>query len=218
MTAIRRSSLRWALIPVLIALVALATLVLLRGESPAEQRAKLPFDFRETAGTSTDNLVDSLQQHIRKNLKDFNAHIKLANAYLQKVRETGDPTLYTKTEDLLDRAQKLQPQSPELFASRGTLALARHDFAAALGYGTQALSSDPQSARYHGIVGDAQIELGMYDDAIDSYQEMVDSRPDFAAYSRVAYARELYGDPEGAIEAMKFALQAGSGTPENVAW
>jgi tetratricopeptide (TPR) repeat protein len=112
----------------------------------------------------------------------------------------------------------LQPQSPELFASRGTLALARHDFAAALGYGTQALSSDPQSARYHGIVGDAQIELGMYDDAIDSYQEMVDSRPDFAAYSRVAYARELYGDPEGAIEAMEFALQAGSGTPENVAW
>jgi tetratricopeptide (TPR) repeat protein len=185
MTAIRRSWLRWALILVLIALVALATLVLLRGESPAEQRAKLPFDFRETAGTSTDNLVDSLQQQIRKNPKDFNAHIKLANAYLQKVRETGDPTLYTKTEDLLDRAQKLQPQSPELFASRGTLALARHDFAAALGYGTQALSSDPQSARYHGIVGDAQIELGMYDDA---------------------------------IEAMKFALQAGSGTPENVAW
>src|SRR5918911_3445743 len=98
------------------------------------------------------------------------------------------------------------------------LALARHDFAAALGYGTRALASDPQSARYHGIVGDAQIELGMYDDAIDSYQKMVNSRPDFSSFSRVAYARELYGDPEGAIEAMQFALQAGSGTPENVAW
>jgi tetratricopeptide (TPR) repeat protein len=47
---------------------------------------------------------------------------------------------------------------------------------------------------------------------------MVNSRPDFASFSRVAYARELYGDPEGAIEAMEFALQAGSGTPENVAW
>jgi tetratricopeptide (TPR) repeat protein len=105
-----------------------------------------------------------------------------------------------------------------LFASRGTLALARHDFAAALGYGTRALASDPQSARYHGIVGDAQIELGMYDEAIRSYQEMVNARPDFASFSRVAYARELYGDPEGAIEAMEFALQAGSGTPENVAW
>src|SRR5919199_3177133 len=218
MTAIRRGRLRWALIPVLVALAALATLALMRGESPANQDARLPFDFRETAGTSTDGLVNSLQQQIRENPKDFDAHIELAGAYLQKVRETGDPTLYTKTEDLLDEAQELQPRSPELFASRGTLALARHDFAAALGYGTRALASDPQSARYHGIVGDAQIELGMYDEAIDSYQEMVNSRPDFASFSRVAYARELYGDPEGAIEAMGFALQAGSGTPENVAW
>jgi tetratricopeptide (TPR) repeat protein len=58
----------------------------------------------------------------------------------------------------------------------------------------------------------------MYEEAIASYQEMVDRRPDFASFSRVAHARELYGDPEGAIEAMEFALQAGSGTPENVAW
>jgi tetratricopeptide (TPR) repeat protein len=218
MTAIRRSPLKYALIPVLVALAVLATLAFLRGKSPADQRVELPFDFRQTAGTSTDSLVGSLQRQIRENPKDFDAHIKLAGAYLQRVRETGDPTLYTKTEDLLDEAEKLQPQSPELFAARGTLALARHDFAAALGYGTRALASDSKSARYHGIVGDAQIELGMYDEAIGSYQEMVNSRPDFASFSRVAYARELYGDPEGAIEAMEFALQAGSGTPENVAW
>ena len=105
--------------------------------------------------------------------------------------ETGDPSLYTKAEDLLDEAKKLQPQSPELFAARGFLALARHDFAAALGYGTRALALDPQNARYHGIVGDTQIELGMYDEAIESYQEMVNSRPDFASFSRVAYARVL---------------------------
>ena len=218
MTAIWRSRFRYAVIPVFIVLAALAALALSREESPADQGARLPFDFRETAGTSTDKLVGSLQQKIQDNPKDFDAHIELASAYLQKVRETGDPTLYTKTEDLLDGAQKLQPQSPELFAARGSLALARHDFAAALGYGTRALALDPQNARYHGIVGDAQIELGMYDEAIESYQEMVNSRPDFASFSRVAYARELYGDPEGAIEAMEFALQAGSGTPENVAW
>jgi tetratricopeptide (TPR) repeat protein len=218
MTVIRRSRLLWALIPVLAALAVLATLALLRGERPADQRVELPFDFRQTAGTSTDTLIGSLQEKIRDNPKDFDSHINLANAYLQKVRETGDPSLYTKTEDLLDQAQKLDGHSPELFATRGTLALARHDFQAALEYGKRALALDPESARYHGIVGDAQIELGMYDEAIQSYQEMVDRRPDFASFSRVAYARELYGDPEGAIEAMEFALQAGSGTPENVAW
>jgi tetratricopeptide (TPR) repeat protein len=218
MTVIRSSRLLWALIPVLAALAALATLAFMRGERPADQHVELPFDFRQTAGTSTDSLVGDLQQRIRDNPKDFDSHINLANAYLQKVRETGDPSLYTKTEDLLDEAQKLDDHSPELFAARGTLALARHDFQAALEYGTRALALDPESARYHGIVGDAQIELGMYDEAIQSYQEMVDRRPDFASFSRVAYARELYGDPEGAIEAMEVALQAGSGTPENVAW
>src|SRR5919112_1053113 len=201
MTVIRRSRLLWALIPVLAALAVLATLALLRGERPADQRVELPFDFRQTAGTSTDTLIGSLQEKIRDNPKDFDSHINLANAYLQKVRETGDPSLYTKTEDLLDQAQKLDGHSPELFATRGTLALARHDFQAALEYGTRAQALDPESARYHGIVGDAQIELGMYDEAIQSYQEMVDRRPDFASFSRVAYARELYGNPEEAQKA-----------------
>jgi tetratricopeptide (TPR) repeat protein len=218
MTVIRRSRLLWALIPVLAALAVLATLALLRGERPADQRVELPFDFRQTAGTSMDTLIGSLQQMIREDPKDFDSHIKLADAYLQKVRETADPSLYTKTEVLLDKASKLEDQSAQLFAARGSLALARHDFEAALGHGTRALALDPGNARYYGIVGDAQIELGMYEEAIHSYQEMVDRRPDFSSFSRVAHARELYGDPEGAIEAMEFALQAGSGTPENVAW
>lgn len=218
MVVLSRSRIRWTLIPTLAVLVVLAVLILMRGEKTQDQQVELPFDFRQTAGTPTDNLIGSLQQRIQENPKDFDSHVNLANAYLQKVRETGDPSLYTKAEDLLDEAQKLNGRSAELFASRGTLDLARHDFQAALGYGTQALALDPQSARYHGVVGDAQIELGMYEEAIQSYQEMVDSRPDFASFSRVAYARELYGDPEGAIEAMEFALQAGSGTPENVAW
>ena len=218
MTVIRSSRLRWTMIPLFAALAVLAILVLLSNESPVDQRVQLPFEFRQSTGTSTDSLVGDLQQQIRENPKDFEAHINLANAYLQKVRETGDPSLYTKADDLLAEARKLNGRSPELFATQGTLDLARHDFRAALEHGTRALAYDPESARYQGIIGDAQIELGMYDEAIDSYQEMVDSRPDFAAFSRVAYARELYGDPEGAIEAMQFALQAGSGTPENVAW
>jgi tetratricopeptide (TPR) repeat protein len=218
MTVIRRSRLLWVLIPMLAAIAVLAALALIGGERPADRRVELPFDFRQTAGTSTGTLIGSLQDRIRETPKDFDSHISLANAYLQKVRETGDPTLYTKTEDLLHEARKLEGQSPELFATRGTLALARHDFTAALQNGTRALALDPENARYYGIVGDAQIEQGMYDEAINSYQEMVDRRPDFASFSRVAYARELYGDPEGAIEAMEFALQAGSGTPENVAW
>jgi tetratricopeptide (TPR) repeat protein len=137
---------------------------------------------------------------------------------LQKVRETGDPSMYAKAEDLLERAEKIEPHNPELFATRGILALARHDFARALEFGERALALNPESARYYGIIGDAQIELGRYEEAIASYQKMIDLRPDFSSYSRVAHARELYGDPEGAIQAMQDAVEAGAPVPENKAW
>src|SRR5215211_4843977 len=153
MTAIRSSRLLWALVPVL---AVLATLALMRSERPSDQRVELPFDFRQTAGTSTDTLISSLQEKIRENPKD-----------------------------LLDEARKLEDQSPESFATRWSLALARHDFAAALRHGTRALALDPKNATYYGVVGDAQIELGMYDEAIHSYQEMVDRRPNFDSFSRV---------------------------------
>jgi tetratricopeptide (TPR) repeat protein len=219
MVAIRRIRFRWSLTAAL-AVLGIVFVILRLGydERPEEQYAALPFDFRPAMGTSTDEFIGTLQQRVRENPQNFDSHVALANAYLQKVRETGDPSLYTKADDLLDRAEKLEPQNPELFATQGTLALARHDFAGALERGKQALVLDPDNARYSGIVGDAQIELGMYDEAIASYQKMVNRRPDFASFSRVSYARELFGDSEGAIEAMEFALQAGSGVPENTAW
>ena len=76
-----------------------------------------------------------------------------------------------------------------------TLALARHDFAGALERGRNALVLDPENARYHGLVGDAQIELGRYDEAIESYQEMVNRRPDFASFSRISYAESSMATP-----------------------
>jgi tetratricopeptide (TPR) repeat protein len=216
----RRVRYPWTLAAALALFAAVIVVVLMTDsdEQSREQQANLPFDVRPISGTSTGDLIGTLQKRVRENPENFEAHINLANAYLQEVRETSDPSLYTKADDLLNRAGKIEPQNPELFAAQATLDLARHDFAAALERGQQALALDPQNARYYGVVGDAQIELGMYDDAIDSYQEMVNRRPDFASLSRVSYARELYGDPEGAVEAMEFALQAGSGVAENTAW
>ena len=49
-----------------------------------------------------------------------------------------------------------------------------------------------------GIMGDAQTELGRYDQALATVQRMVDLRPDLASYSRVSYQRELHGDLPGA--------------------
>jgi len=70
----------------------------------------------------------------------------------------------------------------------------------------------------YGVIGDAQTELGMYDDALHTVQTMVDLRPDLSSYSRASYVRELHGNVAGAIEAMQDAVQAGGPNAENTNW
>ncbi|HEX5688682.1 MAG TPA: tetratricopeptide repeat protein, partial [Roseiflexaceae bacterium] len=67
-------------------------------------------------------------------------------------------------------------------------------------------------------IADAQIELGKYEEAVATLQQMVDLRPDLASYSRISYARELYGDVAGAIEMMDRAVMAGGPSTENSLW
>ena len=47
---------------------------------------------------------------------------------------------------------------------------------------------------------------------------MVALKPGIASYARVSYARELRGDPRGAIQAMELAVDAARGSQEPAAW
>jgi tetratricopeptide (TPR) repeat protein len=76
----------------------------------------------------------------------------------------------------------------------------------------------PYSAHVYGILTDANVELGRYDSALVSIDKMVSIRPDLSSYSRISYQREIHGDNEGAIEAMKLAVQAGSPGDEATEW
>jgi tetratricopeptide (TPR) repeat protein len=53
---------------------------------------------------------------------------------------------------------------------------------------------------------------------VAEFQRAVDLRPDLSAFIRVAYARELHGDIEGAREAMESAVEAGGPRGENAAY
>ena len=139
-------------------------------------------------------------------------------AALLKARETADPTYYRQAEGALAKALDLRPGDPDVLIGLGTLALARHQFAEALALGEQARSAAPRRAAAYGVIGDAQVELGRYEEALDTVQTMVDLRPDIASYTRVSYLRELQGDLDGAIRAMRLAVDAGSGSAEAVAW
>lgn len=169
-------------------------------------------------GNTTDDLIARLQDRIRANSNDINAYNQLGNAYLQRVRETGDPSSYGMAEAAFKGALERAPNNLEAVVGQGALALARHDFRKALALGEQARALNSSISRVYGVIADAQIELGMYEDAVKTTQVMVDMRPDLSSYTRVSYLRELNGDPQGAIEAMQAAVTAGGPNAENTQW
>jgi tetratricopeptide (TPR) repeat protein len=136
---------------------------------------------------------------------------------LAKARATADPTYYRRAEGALTKALAARPDDPDVLVGMGALALARHEFAEALTWGERARATAPKKAAVYGVIGDAQVELGRYEEALDTIQTMVDLKPDAASYSRVSYLRELHGDVDGAIVAMRRAADA-SAAGEPAAW
>ena len=166
----------------------------------------------------TDTAIAAEQATLRLNPDDVPSLEALSGNYLQKVREVGDPTYYAKAEGLLRRALVLKPGDADAETLMGTLQLARHQFASALVWGTEAHAQDPYAANALGVIGDAEVELGRYDAAAATFQQMVDLRPDLSSYARVSYLRELHGDVAGAVDAMQMAITAGGPVPENAAY
>ncbi|MDA0171781.1 hypothetical protein OJ998_21955 [Solirubrobacter taibaiensis] len=183
---------------VVVAAFAVAVAVFARGSDPA-----VPVERPVLTGTTTD--IPGLQRAVRGGRSDLRP--ALAEAYLQRARETADPSYYAKAETVLGT-----PRTEEAFATAGELALARHDFTRALTWGARA-----------GTIGapirvDALVELGRLDEAERELQAMIDRRPNLAGYARVSYVRELRGDLPGAVEAMRLAVAAGGPAAENVAY
>jgi tetratricopeptide (TPR) repeat protein len=136
----------------------------------------------------------------------------------QQARETGNPALYPRAERELRRAVSLDPRNAAATRGLAALAASRHRFAESLSLAQQALRLEPDSAAAHGLVGDAQLELGRYPEAFVSFDRMAKLKPTASAYARISYARELLGDTDGAIEAMQLAVDASIGVAEPSAW
>lgn len=177
---------------------------------PTPLGSPLPLPGDESAA-----LIASETEAVRRDPTNQEALLGLGLAYYQHARETADPSDYARADEAFDRLLALEPQNAEGLIGKATIALARHDFARGLALGLQAQAIAPRTSRVYGVIGDAEVELGRYDDALTSIQTMVDTRPDLGSYSRVSYLRELHGQLDGAITAMQQAVQAGGPATEN---
>lgn len=165
-----------------------------------------------------DGQIAQLSIAIKNDPQVIQNYIHLSQAYLQKVRETADVAYYQKISELMDKAEKIDPSNADIPATRASVELGRHHFKEGNAFAQLALQRNSHNHLNYGLLGDSQIELGQYTEATDSFQKMVDLRPDYSSYIRIAYIRELYGDTVGAQTALQKSIEFGSSFKENIAF
>ena len=141
--------------------------------------------------------------------------VALAGAYLQRARETGDPGFYARADGLL-RGRSRAPGDPAR-SSRAPGSRSRATTSAAGWRSPGARGPRGPGARAVPALVDALVELGRFGAAERTLQRLVDAKPTLAGYARVSYLRELHGDLDGAVAAMRRAVAAGGPARESVA-
>lgn len=154
---------------------------------------------------------------------DQEALLNMAQLYTLEARITGEHGhYYPGALKLLDFLLSSDVEDQDLkfraLTTKAGVQLSQHDFQDALDTGKEAVRINPYNAQIYGVLVDAYVELGEYGKAVEASDRMVNIRPDLRSYARISYLREIHGDIEGAIEAMKMAVQAGPPGHEETAW
>jgi tetratricopeptide (TPR) repeat protein len=162
--------------------------------------------------------IAELEAKVRANPSDAESRRDLGFAILQRIRETADPSLYAPAERAFEAAQKLTPDDAQVLVGIGGLQLGRHQFAEALTTGRKAVRLGPNLPAAHEVVVDALVELGRYGEAKDAAGLMLGAGIELGSLARWSYLRELNGDLDGALGAMRRAAAMPGLAPENTAF
>ena len=218
-------SLPWIVAAAFAGIVAAAVPHLIRHRSqPAADVMSIgsPVGMPGSPPTSADGLrqrISEMEERLRANPRDTGAAVLLADALLRQARATNDGRPTNRAAEVLRAVLKEAPAQYDALRMLGAICLSQHRFRDALAVGRQARDLRPADAWNYGVMGDALIELGEYDEAFEAFDTMASMRPSAAAYARVAYGRELRGDLIGAVKAMQMAEQATPvQDPEALAW
>jgi tetratricopeptide (TPR) repeat protein len=209
-----RTSVLAATIPILISTLAC------RGDPRQEADGRLghPLALRAPVGDGpTDRRIGALQQSLRRAAGSPEAWMDLGEAWVRKAREASDPGLYHGADDCADAALALAPGAARALALRGMVRMEQHRFEEARALSAELVARHPGFTTGYGILSDALLELGRFQEAAAAAQRMVDLKPSLPSYIRASHLLWLRGDVEGALEAARLAVDAG-GDPEARAW
>lgn len=169
------------------------------------------------------NTYTSLSKAISKDKEDTKSRILLAQLYIKEARVTGEHGhYYPAALKVLDQALSQSTIEDDMkflaLTTKAGVQLSLHDFSKALVTGNSAALLNPSNAQVHGVLVDANVELGNYKKAVALSDRMLSIKPDIRSYSRAAYLREIHGDFKGSEQAMIMAVKAGFPGTEETAW
>ena len=163
--------------------------------------------------------AEKLIAKIKINPADIKLALALANAYILEARISGNIAYYDNAAmKTIDNILVKEPGNTEALMLKSLLQLSQHHFSDGLATATTAQNINPNNAFVYGLLVDANVEMGNYAAALDAADKMVSIRPDLRSYSRIAFLREIHGDYNGAINAMKLAVAAGLPAEEATEW
>lgn len=185
-------------------------------------------DRKDTLGKSSEwiNVQTQFKDNmlaIEKDTNNYMAQLKLAEIYLNEARIGGNQTYYyhgaLRMLNALIENKSAKPDFIFLAMTyKASVLLSLHQFTEAKKIAEAAYSINQNNADVLGALVDASVELGNYTNAISYCDKMMMLRPDLRSYSRVSYLRQIHGENQGAIDAMKMAIEAGSTGFEATEW
>lgn len=163
--------------------------------------------------------AENYRSEIRQHPDIVQNYVELSWIFLQEARITGNHHEYLpKAQWLIEQALRRDPQNFEATVTKASILLTLHRFGEARELAEKAVSANSHNAFAYGVLTDAYLELGEYEKAVQACDKMLGIRPDLRSYTRASYLRELHGQREAAIQAMRLAADAGVFGQEERAW
>ena len=188
------------------------------GQIEEETASGILEDLPMPSVSASGKAIASATEKVRKTPENSAAWSNLGEALGQELRNSANQKYYDFAESAFRYALRLNSKNVDALSGMAWVSGGRHVFKESIDWANQALAIDPSNSAAEGIIGDAELELGNYDQALNHYQKMMDLRPDLSSWSRGAYLLWIMGDKTKAVWLMEKAIKAGSPFPENTGW
>jgi tetratricopeptide (TPR) repeat protein len=123
----------------------------------------------------TDDRIALLEKNVKAAPENRELPIALAEALVQKLRETGDGTYLKRAATLVETVLAAQPKNVPALRLRNAIEINLHRFPKVADYAETMLAENPSDAATLSLLGDALMEMGRYKQAGETYRRMLRS-------------------------------------------